>query len=54
MHYECHATKATKAPESLRGLRCRWADRYEKATGRPDGYGRLRAMTMRWTWFVPS
>ncbi|SCZ05139.1 hypothetical protein SAMN02745898_107303 [Streptomyces sp. 136MFCol5.1] len=32
------------------------ATRSERTPNReiPPGYGRFRAMTMRWTWFVPS
>ncbi|MFD8850722.1 hypothetical protein [Streptomyces sp. NPDC059604] len=27
---------------------------FGRSDRRAGGYGRLRAMTMRWTWFVPS
>ncbi|GGR63170.1 hypothetical protein GCM10010236_15720 [Streptomyces eurythermus] len=31
-----------------------WRGAFRKSGKTPDGYGRLRAMTMRWTWLVPS
>ncbi|GAA5037186.1 hypothetical protein GCM10023335_85070 [Streptomyces siamensis] len=48
-----HAAPAgrRKPPEASGGFRRRYAVRLSATASR---YGRLRAITMRWTWLVPS